>query len=139
MEPAAVPERKLRILLVEDSPELGELITMALTDQGFEVCHAWTAEEALSGLGSALTPLPDVIVFDLRLPGMGGSDFSRALHANPEWRRIPRVAMTGKSLLPHEEIALGVQEIFQKPLDILTLFAGLRRLATAGAAPAPAA
>lgn len=129
----AVTERTLRVLLVEDNPDLGELITMALMDQGFDVRHAWTAEEGLSFLKTATaSALPSVILFDLRLPGMGGGDFSRALLAHPLWKRIPRVAMTGKSLLPNEEAALGVQELFHKPLDILALYAGLRRLASSG-------
>jgi CheY-like chemotaxis protein len=119
-----------RILLVEDSPDVGELLQMALVDQGFIVLHVVSAEEALWGL-SRLSPreLPHVILFDLRLPGMGGDDLSRTLQARPEWQNIPRVLMTGKTLAPHEEAALGVNEVFRKPVDITALFAGLHRLA----------
>lgn len=119
-----------RVLLVEDSLDEGELLQMALTDQGFVVFHVLSAEEALAGLARLKgRDLPDVIVFDLRLPGMGGAELCRALREHPSWYRIPRVLMTGKPLVPHEESALGVSEIFQKPLDVLALFAGLRRLA----------
>jgi CheY-like chemotaxis protein len=119
-----------RVLLVEDSMDEGELLQMALSDQGFHVFHVLTAEEALAGLSRLRSPeLPDVIVFDLRLPGMGGAELSRALREHPSWQGIPRVLMTGKSLAPHEESALGAAEIFQKPLDVLALGSGLRRLA----------
>jgi CheY-like chemotaxis protein len=119
----------LRVLLVEDSLDEGELLQMALTDHGFVVFHVLSAEEALAGLSRLKgRDLPDVIVFDLRLPGMGGAELCRALRENPLWRRIPRVLMTGKPLVPHEESALGVSEIFQKPLDVLALYSGLRRL-----------
>ncbi|HEY8209955.1 MAG TPA: response regulator [Myxococcaceae bacterium] len=119
-----------RVLLVEDSLDEGEILQMALADQGFVVFHVLSAEEALAGLARlGGRELPDVIVFDLRLPGMGGAELSRALREHPSWRRIPRVLVTGKSLVPHEETALGVNEIFQKPLDVLALFSGLRRLA----------
>lgn len=119
-----------RILLVEDSLDVGELLQMALVDQGFSVFHVLTAEDALAGLSSlSLGTLPDVIVLDLRLPGMGGAELCHALRARAEWRDIPRVLMTGKALAPHEEATLGVSEIFQKPVDIVAMFAGLRRLA----------
>lgn len=120
----------LRVLLVEDSLDEGELLQMALSDQGFVVFHVLSAEEALAGLSRLKgRELPDVIVFDLRLPGMGGAELCRALLEHPLWRRIPRVLMTGKPLVPHEESALGVSEVFQKPLDVLALYSGLRRLA----------
>jgi len=119
-----------RVLLVEDSLDEGELLQMALVDQGFQVFHVMSAEEALSGLARLKGQgLPDVIVFDLRLPGLGGAELCRALRADPAWQRIPRVLMTGKPLAPYEEVALGVSEIFQKPLDILALHRALRRLA----------
>lgn len=119
-----------RVLLVEDSLDEGELLQMALTDQGFQVFHVVSAEEALSGLARLKrADLPDVIVFDLRLPGMGGAELCRALSEHPTWQSIPRVLMTGKPLAPYEESALGAAETFQKPLDVLALGAGLRRLA----------
>lgn len=119
-----------RILLVEDSMDEGELLQMTLADQGFLVFHVLSAEEALAGLSRLRgRDLPDVIMFDLRLPGMGGAELCRSLCEHPLWQGIPRVLMTGKSLAPHEESSLGVSEIFQKPLDVLALFRGLRRLA----------
>jgi len=118
-----------RVLLVEDSLDEGELLQMALSDQGFQVFHVLSAEEALSGLSRLHgVDLPHVIVFDLRLPGMGGAELCRALGENPAWQLIPRVLMTGKPLAPYEEQALGANETFQKPLDVLALGAGLRRL-----------
>jgi two-component system, NtrC family, sensor kinase len=118
-----------RVLLVEDSLDEGELLQMALSDQGFQVFHVLSAEEALSGLSRlGARDLPHVIVFDLRLPGMGGAELSRALRERPEWQAIPRVLMTGKPLAPYEESALETAETFQKPLDVLALGAGLRRL-----------
>ncbi|HYV44437.1 MAG TPA: response regulator [Myxococcaceae bacterium] len=118
-----------RVLLVEDSLDEGELLQMALSDQGFQVFHVLSAEEALSGLARLKgRDLPQVIVFDLRLPGMGGAELCRALGENPAWQLIPRVLMTGKPLAPYEEQALGAAETFQKPLDVLALAAGLRRL-----------
>lgn len=118
-----------RVLLVEDSMDEGELLQMALSDQGFQVFHVLSAEEALTGLSRLKgRDLPDIIVFDLRLPGMGGAELSRALREHPAWQSIPRVLMTGKPLVPHEESALGTAETFQKPLDVLALGAGLRRL-----------
>jgi two-component system, NtrC family, sensor kinase len=118
-----------RVLLVEDSLDEGELLQMALSDQGFQVFHVLSAEEALSGLSRLKgVDLPQVILFDLRLPGMGGAELCRALQEHPSWHSIPRVLMTGKPLAPYEEQALGAAETFQKPLDVLALGTGLRRL-----------
>src|SRR5688572_15680214 len=125
-----IDEANPRVLLVEDSLDEGELLQMSLADEGFLVFHVLSAEEALAGLNRLKgRDLPDVIMFDLRLPGMGGAELSRALCQHPLWQGIPRVLMTGKPLAPYEESALGVSEIFQKPLDVLALFRAIRRLA----------
>jgi DNA-binding response OmpR family regulator len=59
-------EPPVRILVVEDDPLIREFVVQALRDEGYEVIHAATGEEALAWCGRRVA---DVLVTDVRLPG----------------------------------------------------------------------
>ena len=61
-----------KILVIEDVPEMSELVSMYLTKEGREVSKALCAEEALDILKEKV---PDLVILDLNLPGMSGFDF----------------------------------------------------------------
>ncbi len=85
-------KRRLRLLLVEDNPRYREAIVLALQGEpDFHCCGQFgTAEIALRSLqGQAAVELPDLIVLDLRLPGMDGLDaLPRFLSAAPNSKII---------------------------------------------------
>ena len=58
-----------KILLIEDVPEMSELVSMYLTKEGMEDSKAMNAEDALETLK---TLTPDLVILDLNLPGMSG-------------------------------------------------------------------
>jgi len=69
-----------RILIVDDDPDMVELLRLALTEAGFSVRTATDGQEALR---KALRAPPDLVVLDLVLPGMNGFSLCEQLRLNP--------------------------------------------------------
>jgi two-component system cell cycle response regulator DivK len=80
-----------KILIVEDEPDVVELVHRVLTSHNYEVIHAPTAE---LGLELALAEHPDLILLDLGLPDYDGQTLAGWLRAEPELETTPIVAFT---------------------------------------------
>ncbi len=113
-----------KILLVEDSPELSELIVAELAKDGFEVRLAATAED---GLLQAAQTNPEAIILDWMLPGMDGLEFLRRIRAASA---VPVLMLTARK----EEIdrviglELGADDYLTKPFGMRELVARLHAL-----------
>lgn len=91
-------EREMaRVLLVEDSPDVSRSVARLLRAVGHRVDIAETGEAALASLAAAtgVTPLPDLIVMDLILPGIGGEELLGRVRADARTRDIPVVFLSG--------------------------------------------
>jgi DNA-binding response OmpR family regulator len=119
--------RVFRILIVEDEPEILDLIGDLLTLEGYDV-H--TLRRIPHGLDPIRALSPDAIVLDLRMPGLGGMELLRLLAADSVLRRTPVVVCSGASDLTRvygpELTALGC-EIVHKPFDLEDLIGSVRR------------
>ena len=71
---------KSKILIIEDVPEMAELIKMYMENAGFEVSAFETAETALEALKTSSAP--DLVLLDLNLPGMSGLEFLKNFRSN---------------------------------------------------------
>ena len=80
-----------RILIVEDNDKNLKLVRDALQGNGYETLEARTGEE---GLALARQHLPDLILMDIRLPGMSGIEALKALRADPATAGIRALAVT---------------------------------------------
>jgi two-component system cell cycle response regulator DivK len=125
-------EGATKILVVEDNALNLELATELLSAHGHTVVGARTAEE---GLRLARTERPDLILLDVRLPGMDGLAAVRALKRDPETQAILTVAMTAQAMAGDEEAALaaGFDAYVTKPIDTRTFPGLVARLLSAGA------
>jgi CheY-like chemotaxis protein len=92
--------KPIDILLVEDCVDEAEWTIDALKDGRVRNQVYWveTGEEALAFLGRqgrhAAAPRPDLVLLDLRLPGMSGHEVLAEIKQHPQWKRIPVVIMT---------------------------------------------
>jgi two-component system, cell cycle response regulator DivK len=105
-----------RILVVEDNKLNLELATELLKSSGYAVLQSRSAEE---GLRVAREQRPDLILMDVRLPGMDGLAAVRVLKQDPDTRMIPAVAMTAQAMRGDEEAArdAGFDAYVTKPID----------------------
>jgi two-component system, OmpR family, phosphate regulon response regulator PhoB len=104
------------ILVVEDEPAIGELLTIALEAHGNQVQLAESAEEAMVQVDKQL---PDLILLDWMLPGASGVEFARRLRANDRTRDIPIIMLTAKSDEPDklEGLESGADDYVVKPFS----------------------
>jgi two-component system, cell cycle response regulator DivK len=102
------------ILLVDDFEDGLEMYQEYLTYRGFHVVAARTGEEAVA---QARLHRPDVILLDLRMAGMTGTDAMRILRADPSFVNTPIVALTAHALDGERRLALeaGFDELIAKP------------------------
>jgi CheY-like chemotaxis protein len=102
------------ILLVDDFEDGLEMYQEYLTYRGFHVVAARNGEEAI---GQARLHRPDVILLDLRMPGMTGIDVMGVLRGDPLFVGTPIVALTAHALEYERRLALdaGFDEVIAKP------------------------
>jgi len=110
------------ILVVEDDPDIKELISFNLSNQGHQVFEANNGE---LGIEKAREKLPDLILLDLMLPGMHGLDVCRIIKADQETKDIPIIMVTAMG--QEEDIVKGLEtgadDYITKPFSIKVLLA----------------
>ncbi|MFT5442623.1 MAG: two-component system phosphate regulon response regulator PhoB [Myxococcota bacterium] len=105
-----------RILVVDDEPDVLELVRVSLVREGFEVDTAECAAEAFAKVADRL---PELMVLDLMLPDMSGTEICRRLRSDPVTADIPVVMLTARS----EEVdrvvgfELGADDYVTKPFS----------------------
>lgn len=110
------------VLIVEDDATVAAATAEAVGAAGYRAVCAHTRLQALDALAHEV---PAVMLLDLSLPGMGGSELLRQIKTSPAWATIPRVIMTGTN-----DPMISVREdapVFYKPLDMPSLVQALRR------------
>ena len=122
------PERRLRVLVVDDNQDALELLAEALVLLGHE---AVTAPDAATGLDRAEASKPDVGLLDIGLPGMDGYELCRRLRATPGLQSIKLVAITGYGQAADraQAAAAGFDQHMVKPISVESLQKLLDRLA----------
>jgi len=122
----APSEALWRILIVEDDAKVAEMIRAALRLEGngsWEIRAALTGEEALTIV--AAQPV-DLILLDVRLPGISGAEVYRRLRAAPTTQRLPIIFLSGGTAF---DLSLeGLQEgiLLRKPFNVPELLAVVR-------------
>jgi two-component system, OmpR family, alkaline phosphatase synthesis response regulator PhoP len=113
----ADPATGVTVLVVDDEPHIGRIIQMRLEQAGFVVLLAERGADALSRLES--TPAIALVVLDLMLPGISGTDILRTLRGDHRWRALPCIVLTaaGQDAQLREVESLGVSEIMTKPFS----------------------
>ena len=118
-----------RILLIEDDISLAGNLCDVLKEDGFKVTVCNRGDE---GLRRASNDECDVVLTDLRLPGLGGLELVRQLHETQP--RLPVVLMTAHGTIETaiEATKLGAYDYLQKPFEMLALIDVLHRAVDAG-------
>lgn len=105
-----------RLLVVDDEPNLLRAVEACLRAEGFEVTTARSGTEALVRLAQRV---PDLIVSDIRMPGMDGYGLARHLRESPRTALVPIVFLTAKdqTIDRIEGFRAGVDAYLTKPFE----------------------
>jgi len=122
----------LNVLVIEDHATDRKLLSVVLKMEGHVVHERTSAEGAVEAI---LEVRPDVVLIDLRLPGVDGLTLIRQLKANEETRQVPIVVVTAyPEAYPREELlAAGCDAYIVKPIDTRELPRQLAELVEAKA------
>jgi DNA-binding response OmpR family regulator len=117
------------VLIIEDEPDIAEILRYSLEKAGFSTRTASTGAEGLNASLDHTNP-PSLILLDLLLPGMNGLEICRRLRNEPATHRIPIVIITAKALPADidSSLALGVNDFFVKPFSIREVVGQVRSL-----------
>jgi two-component system, cell cycle response regulator DivK len=109
-----------RVLVVEDNPLNLKLVRDVLRHAGFDVVEARSGED---GIARALECRPDIILMDLQLPGIDGTEAMRTIRASPMRSSVPIIAVTAFAMSEDRERALsnGFDGYLSKPISVRDL------------------
>ena len=108
----------LKVLLVDDEKEFVDVLAMRLRMRKFDVTVVYGGKEAIEAITNSK---PDVIVLDMKMPCMGGSEVVRWIKSYAA--DLPIIILTGYSSETdtNEVLSLGVVDILRKPPEITQL------------------
>ena len=113
------------VLVVEDEPQIQELVAVNLEHIGHKVLRAASAEEAEIAIRTAL---PDVLVLDWMLPGESGLAFARRLRSDERTRELPILMLTARAMEQDKISGLeaGADDYLTKPFSPKELAARIK-------------
>lgn len=108
------------ILVVDDERDLVELLSVNLEAAGHHVRQAHNGDEALR---SATEFPPDLVILDLMMPGLPGTEVARRLRANPRTARVPIIMLTARAAEADQVVglSLGADDYITKPFSMKVL------------------
>ena len=109
-----------RILVVEDNERNLKLVRDILLFAGYDVVEARSGEQ---GVALAKECFPDLVLMDIQLPHMDGTEALHRLRESPETRKVPVVALTALAMREDREQALraGFDGYLEKPISVRDL------------------
>jgi two-component system phosphate regulon response regulator PhoB len=116
-----------RILIIEDERGLTDVLSYNLQREGYDTLVAHDGQE---GLRKAQMHLPDVILLDLMLPGMGGLDVCRELRGGERTRHVPILMLTAKAEETDQVVgfSMGADDYVTKPFSVKVLLQRIKAL-----------
>ncbi|MEY2618172.1 MAG: hypothetical protein RL522_1174 [Pseudomonadota bacterium] len=117
--------RKPRILVVEDEPDIAELVAVNLRHNGFQPVWAQDGSGAQQEIDAVL---PDAILLDWMLPGQSGLALARRWRADPRTKAVPILMITARGDEPDKVAGLdaGADDYITKPFSTQELLARIR-------------
>jgi two-component system KDP operon response regulator KdpE len=115
-------EQPIRVLVVDDEPQIRRLLRVSLAAQGYHLIEASSGEQALT---RAATEYPDLVILDLGLPDMDGQEVVRRLR---EWTEVPIIVLSVRDREKDKVLAFdeGADDYVTKPFGMSELMARMR-------------
>jgi DNA-binding response OmpR family regulator len=107
-----------KVLVVDDDPNICELVSIALSTKGYRVKTALTGQEGITDVKEFL---PDLILLDMTLPDMEGIDVAKKIKGTEEGKKAPILMMSGRSVSRSEVDGDLFAGILNKPFSLSDL------------------
>jgi len=121
-----------KILIVDDEPEILELVKECLENNDYEVV---TASDGKEGLAKAQNEKPDLILLDIMMPNMDGGEAVKALKVDSTTRNIPILLLSGVVSSAEEtkdQLSVNIEDTYYpamaKPFELPVLLAKIEEL-----------
>jgi DNA-binding response OmpR family regulator len=107
----------MKVMVVDDEIDIAKLTSIIFDLHGFETIKATSGEECLKKLNEGI--VPDVIVLDVMMPGIGGFETCRKIKSDERFRRIPIVILSARVHAKdiNEGMAAGADDYLTKPFN----------------------
>ena len=118
---------KTKILLVDDEPDLVQLVSLRLVTAGYEVAVAYDGQQALDRVKESK---PDLIILDLMLPKMDGYKVCGLLKRDTRYSKIPVILFTARAQEADMRLGeeVGANAYITKPFEPKTLLGKIQEL-----------
>ena len=103
-----MPVDEMRVVCIEDEPEMIDLVRLILGRKGFEVIGA---DGGVEGLQTVKREKPDLVLLDLMMPDMDGWEVYQQIKADEELRGIPIVVVTAKAQSIDKVLGLHIAKV----------------------------
>jgi two-component system phosphate regulon response regulator PhoB len=122
------------VLIVDDERDLVRLVEFNLQQVGYETAAAYTGEEALQKVRHRV---PDLVVLDLMLPDISGTEVCRQIKASPRTRQVPVLMLTARTDEVDRVVGfeVGADDFVTKPFSVRELVLRIRAILRRGAGP----
>jgi two-component system, OmpR family, response regulator VicR len=131
-------DKKIRVVCIEDEPEMIDLMTLILTRHGFEVHGAYGGQQGLDTINRVQ---PDLVLLDLMMPEMDGWQVFQTLRVNPATADIPVIIVTAKAQSIDKVLGIHIAKVsdyITKPFGPQELLDSVNRvLKQASSTPSP--
>ena len=123
---------KKKILIVDDEPDLLKLTSLRLEKHGYEIKTAVNSRDAIDLIEKEK---PDLILLDVIIPIMFGTELCRCVKSDENLRHIPIILYTahGEVMTDEKAKSFGADDYIAKPFEAKELLNKIERLLTAGA------
>jgi CheY-like chemotaxis protein len=125
------------ILVVEDIPNVLELLEVTLRFKGYPIITARNGQEALLQVAKEH---PALVITDILMPKMDGYALAQKLRVNPQTRHIPIIFLSATYITPEDKafaMSLGAVRFMEKPVDTEEFFLTVAEILTQGPPPMP--
>jgi DNA-binding response OmpR family regulator len=107
-----------RILVIDDNPNVVDILDRSLREEGYGVLSALTSDE---GLKLAILSRPELVLLDIALPGTNGIELLKRIRSINPTTRVIMVTGNTDSAVAREAIELGALAYIDKPFDLAYL------------------
>ena len=120
-------KQKILIVIVDDEPNVSQIVGYALKAEGYEVC---AVESGLEALNRVHTECPDLMILDIMLPDISGLEVCQQLREEPEFADLPIIMFSARTQVPDKIKGLeaGADEYVTKPADTEEIVARVKGL-----------